>query len=143
MQDGLTTSVSMFVKSACIILGTMAILFTYNAWVALIVIGIIIPQFLVTRISAKYLDNFAVTYQKAKGVMSNIATESLSNVRTVKCFADEEMTSVKFAIQSQKVFEYGRARGYFWAIYFIGSKFLGSGGDLAMIYILVKTMGYF
>lgn len=98
VQDGLTTSVSMFIKSACIIIGTMAILFTYNTWIALIVIGIIIPQFLVTRISAKYLDNFAATYQKAKGTMSNIATESLSNVRTVKCFGDEEMTTIKFAI---------------------------------------------
>ena len=71
--------------------------------------------------------------------MSNIGTESISNVRTVKAFGDEEMTSLKFAMEGQKVFEYGRTKGYFWAFFFLGYKFMAAGGDLAIIYIISKV----
>jgi len=62
----------------------------------MIVIAVLIPQVLVSRITANYLSTFAVTYQKTKSEMSNIGTEALSNIRTVKAFADEEMCSLKF-----------------------------------------------
>lgn len=71
--------------------------------------------------------------------MSNIGTESISNIRTVKAFADEEMTVLRFAIASQQVFEYGRAKGYFWSIFFLSYKFLQSCGDVAIIYIISVT----
>jgi len=51
--------------------------------------------------------------------MTNIGAESLSNIRTVKAFADEDMTTLKFEVASQELFEYGRATGYFWSIYFL------------------------
>lgn len=71
--------------------------------------------------------------------MSNIGTESISNIRTVKAFADEEMTVLRFATASQEVFEYGRAKGYLWALYFLSAKFLQSLGDIAIIYIISVT----
>lgn len=71
--------------------------------------------------------------------MSNIGAESLSNIRTVKAFADEEMTSLKFALANQHVFEYGRTKGYFWALFFLSYKFLTAGGDLLIIFIISKT----
>ena len=75
--------------------------------------------------------------------MSNIGTEILSNVRTVKCFADEEMSVLKFSLASQEVFEHGRARGYFWAFFFIGVKFMAAGGQLGIIFIISRTYEHF
>lgn len=98
---------------------------------------------MVTRISANFLDSFAVTYQKHKAELSNIGTESLSNIRTVKAFANEEENSLRFALQNQHVFENGRARSYFWAFFFMGFGFFARGGDLAIIYIIcLKYLDY-
>jgi len=82
------------------------------------------------------LNAFSEKYQAAKALMSNIATENLQNIRTVKAFADEDMCSTKFQLASQDVFEYGRTRGYLWALFFISFKFLGSGGDVLILYIV-------
>jgi len=40
---------------------------------------------------------FYARYQKEKGDMSHIGKESISDIRTVKAFANEEMTNLKFA----------------------------------------------
>ena len=100
VQDGLSTNVMMAVKSTCIVLGVFGIMMTYNVKITFIVMVIILPQILITRISANFLDSFAVTYQKHKAELSNLGTESLSNIRTVKAFANEEENSLRFAIQN-------------------------------------------
>lgn len=143
VQSGLTTSVMQLIKALCIVVGTLVILMTYNVYIALILIAVLTPQVLVTRISSAYLRAFGTTYQKAKSSMSNTATESLSNIRTVKAFGDEEMVTLKYNLASQKVFEYARAKGYFWALFWVAYKFLGAGGDLALIYIIAHNMKKF
>jgi len=90
----------MAVKSTCIVLVVMAILFTYHVKLTFIIIVLVIPQVLVTRISANFLDSFAVTYQSQKAELSNLGTESLSNIRTVKAFANEEENSLRYALQN-------------------------------------------
>ena len=143
VQDGLTTNVSMFVRSLCILLGTVVILFTYDAVVAVIIIGCILPSVVSSRLTAGMLNTFSVSYQKSKGEMSNIATESISNIRTVKAFADEEDSALRFAIASQEVFEYGRSKGYFWALFFLSFRTLQFLADVAIIYIISQLYDYF
>ena len=75
--------------------------------------------------------------------MSNIGTESLSNVRTIKAFATEDLNSMNFALASQDVFEYGRSKGYFFGLYFISQKKVQSLADIAIIYIVSHTFSYF
>ena len=104
---------------------------------------LILPQILITRISAGFLNSFAVTYQKQKAELSNMGTESLGCIRTVKAFANEDVDSLKFALQNQHVFENGRARSYFWAFFFMGFGLFARGGDLAIIYIIcIKYLDY-
>ena len=129
----------MFFKAAVVAIGSIVILFTFDWRLAIIILVVIAPQIIASRVSAGYLNAFSVRYQKAKSEMSNIGTESISNIRTVKAFADEEMTVLKFAISSQQVFEYGRAKGYFWSVFFLSYKFLQSCGDVAIIYIISIT----
>ena len=119
VQDGLTTNVAMFVKSACIAVGCVFILCTYSVPIGFITLAIVMPQIIATRISAAYLDAFSVRVQKATGIMTNVGAESLSNIRTVKAHGDEEMTGLRFALENQNCFTYGRVKGYFWSIYFV------------------------
>ena len=60
VQDGLTTNVAMFVKSAVISVGCVFILATYSVPIAFITLAIVMPQIIATRISAAYLDAFSV-----------------------------------------------------------------------------------
>ena len=112
VQDGLTTNVAMFIKAICIVVGCIVIIATYNGWLALIVVGGVFPQILITRMSVHYLRLGNVRYQKEKGEMSHIGKESISDIRTVKAFANEEMANLRFADKNQSLFEYGRAKGY-------------------------------
>ena len=143
VQEGLSTNVMMAVKSTCICLAVFGIMFTYHIQLTFIVMALIIPQVLITRVSATFLDKFAITYQNTKAELSNMGTESLGNIRTVKAFANEEVDSLKFALQNQHVFENGRARSYFWAFFFMGFGLFARGGDLAIIYIIcIKYIDY-
>lgn len=96
MQDGLTTNVSMFVRSLCVLLGTLVILFTYSPGLACIIVLCILPAAIASRFTAGLLNIISVRYQKAKADVSNIATENISNVRTVKAFGNEDDASLKF-----------------------------------------------
>ena len=71
--------------------------------------------------------------------MSSIGRESISDIRTVKAHANEEMTFLRFATINQSVFEVGRARGYYWAIYFFGYKAMDHLSSLAIIYLVART----
>ena len=54
VQDGLSTNVMMAFKSICIILVVLGIMFTFHVKLTFIVIVLILPQVLVTRISASF-----------------------------------------------------------------------------------------
>ena len=128
----------MFVKAVCICIGCIVIIAFYNGWLCLIVAVGVLPQILVTRWSAHYLNTFYVRYQKEKGEMSHLGKESISDIRTVKAFANEEMTTLRFASKNQSVFEYGRSKGYIWGIYFIGYRTMASLTDLGIIWIVAR-----
>ena len=82
---------------------------------------------------------FSVRVQKAVGIMTNVGTETFHHITTVKAYGYEEIAGLKFAIENQNCFLYGRVKGYFWCCYFMSNTFLGSGGDVAMIYIMSRV----
>jgi len=75
--------------------------------------------------------------------MSNIGQESIANVRTVKAFANEEMSALNFKTESLELFENGRSKSYFWALFFLTFRTLQSIADLAILYIISHTYNYF
>ena len=91
----------MAVKSTCICIAVFAFMFALYDWrITCIVFVLILPQIFTTRISADFLNTFAVTYQNTKAELSNMGTESLGNIRTVKAFANEEVDGLKFALKN-------------------------------------------
>ena len=57
--------------------------------------------------------------------MSSTVEESLSNIKTVKAFAEEKGHVEKFEKANWEVFEFGRSRAYFWALFFFSNGVLG------------------
>ena len=57
--------------------------------------------------------------------MSIAAEESVSNIRTVKAFAEERGHAKRFEKANWDVFEHGRGKAYFWAVYFFTSSAIG------------------
>lgn len=52
----------MFVRSLCILIGTIVILFTYHVWLACIIIVCMIPSVVSSRLTAGMLNVFSVRY---------------------------------------------------------------------------------
>ena len=57
--------------------------------------------------------------------MSATVEESLSNIKTVKAFAEEKGHVEKFEKANWEVFENGRTRAYLWAVFFCANTLLG------------------
>ena len=70
--------------------------------------------------------------------MSTTAEESLSNIKTVKSFAEEVGHIDKFDKASWEVFEAGRTKAYFWAVFFFSTTFLGHASTVLLILGLSK-----
>ena len=68
--------------------------------------------------------------------MSGLTEETISNVKTVKCFAEEEKHIEKFQVSNYEVFEHGRARAYFFAVFFFSQKLFGNGSDVLLTFII-------
>jgi len=68
--------------------------------------------------------------------MSSTAEESISNIKTVKSFAEESGHIKKFENASYEVFEHGRTRAYFWSIFFFSLAVLGNGSTILLIYLI-------
>ena len=68
--------------------------------------------------------------------MSSTAEESISNIKTVKSFAEELGHISKFESASYEVFEHGRVRAYFWSIFFFSLAVLGNGSTILLIYLI-------
>ena len=118
MQEGLGTAVAMAVTEIAKIICVIGVLFYYSWKVALITIASMSPNIIFTRLSMAWMQSSGVASQKAKANMSASAEESISNVKTVKAFAEERGHIAKFEDVNTEVFEYGRARAYFWAVFF-------------------------
>ena len=64
-------------------------MFTYSWVLTLYAILLILPSITVTKYLMTFYMQYNMKYQNAKGDVTAIAQETISNVRTVKAFADE------------------------------------------------------
>ena len=76
------------------------------------------PSIIVTRVAVAWMMSSGELVQKAKTNMSSSAEESISNMKTVKAFAEERGHITRFEKSNWDVFEFGRSRAYFWAVFF-------------------------
>jgi ATP-binding cassette subfamily B protein len=114
VQDGLSQSVSAFVKAFCTIIGMIVIMFTYSWKLTLYALLLISPSIFSNRIFMNFYRKYNEAYQKAKGEMMAVAQETFANVRTVKAFADEKGSIKSFQKQNASVYHIGKIKSIVW-----------------------------
>jgi ABC-type multidrug transport system fused ATPase/permease subunit len=97
LQDVATTNISMFIRGLTQVCISFALMFV-TSWQLSTLIMIVVP--IVVAIVAVYgriLRWLSTKYSDASGVAADVATQSLSNIRTVRSFAAEGIESHKYA----------------------------------------------
>jgi ABC-type bacteriocin/lantibiotic exporter with double-glycine peptidase domain len=107
VQDGLSTSVAMFINNFVVIVAMVVIMFTYSWKLTLIGLALITPSLFANRIFMYFFNDFNKKYQDAKGELGAMSQETFSNLRTVKAFADEKGAVDKYSRQNDKTFKIG------------------------------------
>ena len=123
-------------KELCKVVVVCVIISFYSWQMALISIGCVAPSIYVTRAALAWMMSSGVLVQGAKAEMSATVEESLTNIKTVKAFAEEKSHVTKFEKANWEVFEHGRSRAYFWALFFFANGVLGQGATVVIILIM-------
>jgi len=104
IQDCLSTSISMFVRSFIFIICTLIILMIFSPSLTGITFGGIVPLMIFAAVFGSQMKKLTKQMQDGKAAMSNVADEAFGNVRTVKAFANEEEETSKFTTHNNSVF---------------------------------------
>lgn len=107
----------MFIRSSFTIIATLIICFILSWKLALTFMAGIIPIAIFAIKYANYMRAIAKKISATKALMSTIADESLSNIRTVKAFANEEEEIIKFNKYSSDVYDLGIQKSYWMAFF--------------------------
>lgn len=107
IQDGISTNVSMFLRSVCVIGASIVALFVMSPILALTMCTGMIPVASFSLYTGHKMRELAKEVSAEKAKMSTIADESLGNIRTVKAFANEEEELRKFSLGSDEVYKLG------------------------------------
>lgn len=108
LQDGLSTNVSMFVRALVFIVISIVILCVLSWKLTLVALGGIFTTSLVLICFFKRMAKLGKEIQDAKAEIGEVSEEAMSNIRTVKAFANEFNEIEKFRAKNEKAY----AKGY-------------------------------
>ena len=89
IQDGLSTNISVMVRTFGFALGVIIMLFVISWQLTLTTIGVLLPVVVITQIYGKRERKLSKQQQDNKAECATVAEESFGNVRIVKSFATE------------------------------------------------------
>jgi len=96
LQDVATANVSMFFRGITQVTFSVALMF-YTSWqLALLVIAVVPLCVFAISLYGRRMKKLATRYSDALGAASDVAQQSVSNIRTVRSFAAEELESRKY-----------------------------------------------
>jgi len=96
LQDVATANVSMFIRGVVQIIISFALMF-YTCWQLATLIVIVVPiTVVVVALYGRVLKRLSTKYSDALGHASDVAQQSVSNIRTVRSFAAEDIESFKY-----------------------------------------------
>eukprot|EP00928_Gymnodinium_smaydae_P082446 TRINITY_DN65791_c0_g1_i1.p1 TRINITY_DN65791_c0_g1~~TRINITY_DN65791_c0_g1_i1.p1 ORF type:complete len:674 (-),score=152.73 TRINITY_DN65791_c0_g1_i1:89-2110(-) len=97
LQDVATSNVSMFVRGIAQMAFSGALMF-YTSWqLATVILCVVPPLVLVVAVYGRVVKRLSTKYSDALGHASDVAQQSVANVRTVRSFAAEDLEVEKYA----------------------------------------------
>lgn len=104
VQEGMTTNISMLIRSVIFVIASLVIVFIISWELTLVMIASIIPVMVFSVSYGNMMKKTQKIIQDEKAKISNQAEETFSNVRTVKAFATEREEIARFEIGNQEVY---------------------------------------
>lgn len=96
LQDVATTNISMFVRSIVQIIASLGLMFFTSPSLTLLVLAVVPPCALAIMAYSRIIKRLSTKYSDALGRASDVAQQSVANVRTVRSFAAEHVESCKY-----------------------------------------------
>jgi ATP-binding cassette subfamily B protein len=138
VQDCLSTSVSMFIRSLVFIICTLVVLCLYSATLTGITMCGIIPIMAFGGVYGLKMKKLTKEMQDNKAKMSAVAEESFGNIRTVKAFANEVEETDKFNTNNLAVYDIAKYRCIWQGFFVFMIQVLLYGSMSAIIYFAGK-----
>jgi ATP-binding cassette, subfamily B, bacterial len=110
VQDSLSTNISMFLRSFIIALGIVFMLIKTSPTLAVVTFIAILPLAFVLSFFGQANRNIAKELQSVKAAMNTVAEESISNVRIVKAFYNEDAEIQRFTEGNKQILKVGKRK---------------------------------
>ena len=104
VQEGLTTNVSMFIRSLLFVIVALVFVFIISWQLTLVMIASILPVLIFSVFYGNMMKRTQKIIQDNRATISNIAEETFANVRTVKAFATEADEIVRYEVGNHEVY---------------------------------------
>ncbi|MBY0412586.1 MAG: ATP-binding cassette domain-containing protein [Bdellovibrionales bacterium] len=110
LQNALSVNISMLFRTFFQAVGGLVLLFVTSTKLTIFILIIIPPIALLVAIFGKKVKSISKATQDALAMSSSVAEESISGVRTVKAFAQENWEIGRYDEQLQKSFDLSKSR---------------------------------
>ena len=107
----------MFIRGMLFILVTLIIMLVISPILTAMTFGGIIPIVIFSTFYQKWMRDLQRMIQKEKAVMSTVAEEAFSNIRTVKAFGNEDAETLKFSVSNMVTYNVGKKKAFYSAIF--------------------------
>ncbi|CDW80051.1 abc transporter b family protein [Stylonychia lemnae] len=133
IQEGLSTNVSMFLRSFIFIIVSFIFLFILSWQLTLAMIASIMPVILFSVFYGNMMKNAQKHIQDGKAYISTLAEETFSNIRTVKAFATEKEETLRYSKGNDTVYKYGYYKSFWYGIFNFFANFFVFGSMAVIV----------
>ncbi len=132
LQNAVSVNVSMGLRHVVMGLGALGLL-VLTSWKLTVVMLAIVPVVVLgARYYGRYIRKLSKRFQDALAAATEVAEETLSGIRTVRAFAQEEAEVGRYGAEVEQSFEVARSRAQAVALFQGGAGFAGYAG-LALV----------
>lgn len=133
IQEGLSTQVAMCIQLGIFAVVVLIIMFKMSWLTTLVAMGLLIPGAATGPAYAKKNRDVQKEFQDAKAAANSVAESQISNVRTVKAFAEEKGSLKKFEAKNDIVYEVAVRKANVWGWFMFYMKFFTTGSLAGLI----------
>ena len=128
----------MFLRSFIFIIAAIIFLFVISWQLTLLMLACIVPVVVFAGFFGKFMKNAQKLVQERKAVISSVAEEAFSNIRTVKAFSTEKEETSRYQKGNDLVFEVEYQKSIWQGVLQFVANFFVTGSMAAVIILGCK-----
>ena len=110
LQNSVSVNISMTLRGVAAVMGGIALLFYTSASLTLVMLVVVPPIAIGAAIAGRLVRRLSKKVQDALARAGEVAEETISGIRTVRAFAQEQRESKRYTAQVMRSFDYARRR---------------------------------